>query len=119
MGALEDLLPEEIKRESTPSGNEFVIPYRHALTAIKIASEHEIAILGVDSHEIRQGSILTIGLQDGSDTIKYAGDWRRYVQQLNDAARTWLTENQLGENHGYILTSASNEEYKRLKLYNL
>ncbi len=36
MGALEDLLPEEIKRESTPSGNEFVIPYRHALTAIKI-----------------------------------------------------------------------------------
>jgi|SRR5579862_2986663 hypothetical protein len=116
MGALENLLPEEIKRASLQLGNgevEFLLPYLEALAAIEIATKNEIAILGVDSHEIRQGSVLTIGLQDGSSTIKYSGDWCAFVQRLNSAARDWVIEHPLGKNHGYILTSASKEEFGR------
>ncbi len=114
MGALEDLLPEEIKRVSTRSGDEFVVPYLHALTAITIATENDIAILGVDAHEIRQGNVLTVDMANASAEVEFTGDWRAYVRQLNDAARVWVTGHRLGENHGYILTSASQEEFQRL-----
>jgi hypothetical protein len=115
MGVLENLLPEKIKRARVhPSDDEFVLPYVYALEAIGIATANEIAILGVDAHEVRNGSILTIDLHDGSDAIKYAGDWRAFVQQLNNDAREWVTEHRLGENRGYILTSTSQEEFERL-----
>ena len=116
MGALEDLLPEEIKRVSTQTGTEFALPYPHALAAIKIATEHEIAILGVDSFDIRSDRLYTVGLGDASSAIKFDGDWRAHVQRLNDAATKWVTEHPLLENHGYILTSTSKEEFQRLNL---
>ncbi|MBV9887233.1 MAG: hypothetical protein JO119_11855 [Acidobacteria bacterium] len=116
MGALENLLSEKIKRASVQlADGELVVPYLEALEAIRIATENEIAVLSVDSHEMRDGSILTIDLYDGSTMIKYAGDWRAFVQQLNDAAEDWITGPRLGQNHGYILTSASRDEFSRLK----
>lgn len=115
MGALENLLPEEIKRVSLQTGSgEFVLPCAEALAAIGIATENEIAILGVDSHEIREDGLLTIGYQDGSYTIRYAGDWKAFFRRLNEAALDWVTQHRLGENHGYILTATSKEEFQRL-----
>jgi hypothetical protein len=123
MGALEDLLPEEITRESKqfgdsgpPDSREFVLPYFHALAAITIATNHDIAILGVDSHGIRRDGLATLGLSDASSAIKFDGDWRTYVLRLNAEATKWVTEHRLLENHGYILTSASKEEFKQLNL---
>ena len=87
-----------------------MLPYPDALAAIQIATENEIAILGGDSHEIRKSGVLTIGWQGGSHAIKYAGDWRAFVQRWNSAARDWVTGHRLGENHGCILTPASENE---------
>jgi hypothetical protein len=117
MGALENLLPEKIKSASLLrfDNDDFVLPYFDALAAIEIANEHKIAILGVDAHEIRDGSVFTVDMADASAEIEFTGDWHAYVQQLNDAARSWLTENRLSDNHGYILTSTSKEEFEKLK----
>jgi hypothetical protein len=116
MGALENLLPEKIKRARIYPGEvEFVLPYLEALEAIGIATANEIAILGVDAHEVSDGGIWTINLHDGSAAIKYAGNWRAFVQQLNTGARDWVTAHRLGERYGYLLTSTSQEEFDHLR----
>jgi hypothetical protein len=115
MGALENLLPEKLKQTAKYLGNgEFVLPYLEALTAVEIANVHEIAILGVDSHEVRAEGILTVGLSDGSRSTKYESDWTAYVRRLNAEARDWIIAHPLGDNHGYILTSASKQEFDAL-----
>jgi hypothetical protein len=81
---------------------------------LKSRTNHKIAILGVDSHKVRGKSILTVGLFDASSENKCAGDWNALVRRLNGEARDWITANRLGENHGYILTSASKQEFDAL-----
>ena len=116
MGALKNLFPEKLKRAALDSScGELILPYREALAAIEIATDHEIAILGVDSHEVRNGSILTHDLSDGSRQFKFTGDWTAYVQLLNSTARDWIIAHPLlGENQGYILTSSSRVEFDAL-----
>ena len=117
MGALENLFPEKLKRAALDSnGGEFMLPYLEALAAIEIATFNKIAILGVDSHEVRTGSILTHGISDGSAETKFTGDWSAYVQRLNGTARDWIIAHPLlGPNHGYILTSSSKVEFDALR----
>ena len=117
MGALENLLPEKIKSASLLrfDNGGIVLPYLEALAAIETATGNDIAILGVDAHEIRNGSVFTVDMADASAENKFAGDWRAYVQQLNDAARTWVIGHRFGDNHGYILTSTSKQEFENLK----
>jgi hypothetical protein len=116
MGALENLIPEKSKRSAKQLNNgEIILPYAEALAAIEIATKHKIAILGVDSHEVRADGILTVGLLDDSGATKHVGDWNAFVHRLNVAARDWLTAHPLGENHGYILTSTSKAEFDALR----
>jgi hypothetical protein len=117
MGALENLFPEKLKRAALDSScGDLILPYREALAAIEIATDHKIAILGVDSHEVRNGSILTHDLSDGSGQFKFTGDWTAYVQLLNSTARDWIIAHPLlGENQGYILTSSSKTEFDALR----
>jgi hypothetical protein len=118
MGALENLFPEKLKRAALHSScGEFILPYLETLAAIEIATLNEIAILGVDSHEVRNVSILTHDLSDGPGETKFTGDWTAYVQRLNVIACTWIVAHPLlGANQGYILTSSSKVEFDALKL---
>jgi hypothetical protein len=123
MGALDSALPEEIKRraltlpsDSVSPRSELVLPFAEALRAIGIASEQQIAVLGVEGFEVREDGLLTVAMADASSYVRDAGDWKSYVAQLNAEAERWIRENPLGENHGYILTSASREEFGRLRL---
>jgi hypothetical protein len=52
---------------------------------------------------------------DASSYTVFTGDWKAYVAMLNAEAERWLKEHRLGENHGYILTSASESEFVVLK----
>ncbi len=52
MGALEEILPDEIRQNAILSGSEYVLALRDAQRAIEIASERLIAILGVESFRI-------------------------------------------------------------------
>jgi hypothetical protein len=115
MGALEDVLPEELKRNVLfRSGDELVLLYAQALQAVAIATENNIAILGVDAFEVRKDGLWTVNMDDASGRIDFTGDWTAYVAKMNSEADRWIRENPLGENFGYIITSASESEFARL-----
>jgi len=121
MGALENILPEDLKNHALTVGNnsastqsELVLPFAEALRAIEIASEHQIAVLGLDAFEVRKDGLLTVGLADASAYIRFTGDWTAYVGKMNAEAERWIKDHCLGENHGYIVTSASRDEFARL-----
>ena len=115
VGELECILPDELKNGALASEHELVLPYADALAAIAIATNHQIAILGVDAFEVRRDGLRTIHLGDASRHIHFTGDWRAYVENLNAGAEHWLKDHRLGENNGYILTSASESELAAAK----
>jgi len=121
MGTLESILPGDITRQALTLGKELasprtelVLPYAQALQAIVIATEHKIAILGLEAFEVKKEGLLTVRLADASAYIRFTGDWKTYVARMNTEAEHWLREHRLGENHGYILTSASEREFASL-----
>lgn len=121
MGMLESILPDDITRQALTLGRELassrtelVLPYAQALQAIVIASEHEIAILGVEAFELKNEGLFTVALADASAYIPFTGDWKNYVARTNTEAGDWLGDHRLGENHGYILTSTSEKEFSLL-----
>ena len=115
MGELEQILPKEFTDAVSASGNEVVLPYVGALKAIVIATRHQIAILGLEAFEVQKDGLLTVGMTDASNRVVFTGDWKAYVATMNAEAERWLRENRLGQNHGYILTSASQSEFTKLK----
>ena len=46
--------------------------------------------------------------------FKYDGSWQGFVGLNNDAALRFLDEKIFGEGYGYILTSTSENEFRRL-----
>ena len=115
MGTLESILPDDITRQAFTLGNtELVLPYAQASQAIAIATEHKIAILGLEAFEVKKEGLLTVRLADASAYIRFTGDWKTYVARMNTEAEHWLREHHLGENYGYILTSASEREFASL-----
>jgi len=110
VGELECILPNELKNGALATGDELVLPYAEALAAIVIATNHQIAVLGLDAFEVQKDGLRTIYLGNASRYVSFTGDWRAYVANLNSEAERWLKEHRLGENHGYILTSASEHE---------
>jgi hypothetical protein len=61
-----------------------------------------------------KGGLQAVYLADASGYISFTDDWRVYVVNMNAEAARWLAEHRLGENHGYILTSASEREHRHL-----
>ena len=111
MDALEDILSDELKTGAVKSGNELVLPYANALEAIAVATQHQIAVLGLEAFEIRADGLLTADMADASSYIRFTADWNAYVATMNAEAERWLKEHRLGANYGYILTAASESEF--------
>jgi len=115
MGYLESLIPDDLKRTALLSGHELVFPYAEALRAIAVASAHQIAVLGLEAFEVQKEGLLTVDMADASAYIPFSGDWPAYVRAMNTEAEHWIREHRLGENHGYILSSASESEFASLR----
>jgi hypothetical protein len=113
--ALDRILPEGLRGRSIRTGNELLLPYDEALIAIRIANEHEIAVLGLEAFEVQKEGLLTIDMVDPSNYVPFTGNWRQYVDTINAESVRWLREHQLGEDHGYILTSTSFDEFSKLR----
>jgi hypothetical protein len=116
VGRLEEVLPDVLKKTAIASGNELVFPFAEATEAILIATDHQIAVLGLEAFEIQTDGLVTVALCDPSRNNPFSGDWKAYVAIMNDECSRWLVEHRLGENHGYILTSASESEFADLKV---
>jgi hypothetical protein len=115
MGDLEKILPDEIRGSTLWPGNELVLPHAEASSAVGIAIEHQIAILGFEAFEVRKDGLLTVDLNDPSAHISFAGDLLAYVVAMNTEAAHWIKEHRYGANHGYILTSASKSEFDQIQ----
>jgi hypothetical protein len=114
-GDFENILPPAITAKATPSpaGNELVIPLPEMNQTIHLASDHLIAVLGVESFQILEDGI---GLRNYTGyRFECDGDWAAYVSQNNEAALRFIHENPVGQGHGYILTAVSEDEFKALK----
>ena len=115
MGDLEKILPDEIRGSTLWPGNELVLPHAEASSAVGIATEQQIAILGFEAFEVRKDGLLTVDLNDPSAHISFAGDWLAYVVAMNTEADHWIKEHRYAANHGYILTSASKSEFDQIQ----
>lgn len=112
---LDKILSPEIRARAVRVGNEWLIPHPEVLQAIAVATDHLIAVLGVECFEI---------LADGVKVENYSGyrfsaaqgDWACFVQQNNYAAVTFVKDNLRGDGHGYILTATSKVEYTNLSV---
>jgi hypothetical protein len=118
MGELENILPDELKKFAAVTGNELVLPYSEALSAIGIASERYIAVLGLELFDIRKDGLATVNYSGyDDDDVPFAGDWNAYVARMNSEAENWIKGHRRVEaNFGYILTSASERELAEAKL---
>jgi hypothetical protein len=113
MGDLECALLEDLKKAAISSEHELVLPYAEALTAIAVATEYQIAVLGLESFEAQNNGLLTVDYSRYE--FRIAGSWSEFVRTNNAEAERWIKEHRLGENHGYILTSTSEKEFASLK----
>lgn len=76
MGRLKEILSHELKKSAIPFGDELVLPFAEASAAVLIATEHEVAVLGVDAFEVRPDGLATIALFDASSNNAFTGDWK-------------------------------------------
>jgi hypothetical protein len=114
VGDLERALPNAITNRAVVSGKELLIPLDDAKAAVHIASQNFIAVLGVEVFRILDGGL-------GTETYSgyefmFDGKWQVYVGLNNSAALHFLDEHAFGAGYGYILTSASEDEFRRRRL---
>jgi hypothetical protein len=110
--AFDTILPSALTAVALRNGNEWVLPLGQVKEAIKLASEHLIAVLGVEVFHIEENG-LRVENYTGYD-FDFLGDWPAYVEQNNRAAFQFIEKNELGNGYGYILTTSSEEEFKNL-----
>ncbi|MGH7868675.1 MAG: hypothetical protein ACREP9_13860, partial [Candidatus Dormibacteraceae bacterium] len=79
MEDLERLLPDDLKRVAVPCGRELVLPYTEALDAVAVATAHLIAVLGLESFEVRQDGFQVVDYSGYDCHIPLTGDWRAFV----------------------------------------
>jgi hypothetical protein len=115
VGDLERSLPDDVKKRAVTIGNELILSYEDALTAIAIASEHQIAVLGFDSGEVLGDGFQVLNYTAYDGGIPFAGDWKAYVAAMNVEADRWIKEYPLGRNHGYVIASTSEKEFADMK----
>ena len=113
MGALEELLPVQIKHAATLSGVELVLPLSEALSALEIAKHHQIAVLGVEQFRVQTDGFFLVLDYSGYDAeVSYNGEWGAYADELNLHAEQWLLKHKAEQDHGFILTSISKHEFE-------
>jgi hypothetical protein len=115
VGDLERILPEELTNAAVSSNGELLLPYSEALRAIDVASKHQIAILGVELFEVQPSGLQALGWSDYQFTFTSTNAWNDFVIANNSEAERCIKNCPLGQNHGYILTSTSQNEFASLK----
>ncbi|MCC6487559.1 MAG: hypothetical protein IT364_08655 [Candidatus Hydrogenedentes bacterium] len=104
-------MPTNLLGRARRNENEFVFPYPDVLEVIRLATAHSVAILGVEMFEVSD----CLQVQDYSGYEFASGsDWQEFVRANNDAALEFVHSHPGGEEHGYIVTAASEREFRRL-----
>lgn len=112
MDDLTAVVPKNLLDRATRNENEFVFPHPDVLEVIRVATEHGIAILGVEMFEVKRH----LRVKDYSGYEFVCGDdWQEFVRTNNRSALEYIRSHASGEEHGYILTAASEREFRQLR----
>lgn len=102
--AFEKSLPTDILSKCERLDHELGIPYNLVENVIKLASENDIAILGVEVYAVGD----TVSFKDYSEySFGYRDNWQEFVQSNNAAARNFVSENRFKDDEfRYVLTTS-------------
>lgn len=100
-------------------GNELAFTFPEITEVITLCTKNQIAVLGVEVFEVRPTGYLTKYLSDydqrmGSGPIQQAG-WGDYVSANNLHAEEFVKLHPAGDDHVYVLTTASWRECQKMK----
>jgi len=109
--ALDLLIPEALKRTGRPNGAEWVYPPSVVREVLEIAGRNRIAVLGVELFRYTESGLLTVAMSGYDYAVTYEGDWDAFVSKNRQLALEFIAENQEGAGYGYILTTASQDEF--------
>lgn len=110
---LAEILPPELKAKAIRTDREYVFPYPQVMDVIQIATQHGIAVLGVETVEVRPDGVKVDQMSDYE--VLFAGEWRPFVELNNSNALDFVRRNPSGEDHGFILTATSRSEFDNLQ----
>jgi hypothetical protein len=95
-------------------GGELGFTYPAVLEAIKLCTANEIAVLGSELFAVLPEGYHTQAISP----YRVAKDnytWREFVQLNNDRAEEFVLKNPAGDDHIYLLTTASSREFAALR----
>ncbi len=100
-------------------GDELAFTFPEVAEVIRRCTENEIAVLGVEIFEVRPSGYFTKSLSDydqhmGSGPKQQAG-WADYVKANNCFAEEFVKLHPTGDDHVYVLTTASWREFQEMK----
>ena len=97
-------------------GEEFCFTFPAVLDAIRLCTAKEIAVLGVELFEVRPGGYATTNLslyeREVGTGPKGIRGWVDYVKANNVRATDFVSRNPGGDDHIYVLTTASWKEFR-------
>jgi hypothetical protein len=109
------ILTSEIKQSSIRSGTEWLIPFHNLSQVIELATQHSIAVLGVEVFRVLSDGLGTEGYSGYE--FKLDGNWTDFVSQNNTSAYAYVDQHQFGEGYGYILTTTSKNEFAHSRVH--
>ena len=89
-----------------------MFPYPDVLDVIDLATNHSLAVLGVEVFQLEPHGLFVQKISDYE--VGFSGDWEAFVRNNNAHAKEFVQQEIRGEEHGYILTSASKQEFDKL-----
>ena len=95
--------------------------FPEVLKVIELCSINEIAVLGIEIFLVKNDGYHASGCSDYDGAIMYrwrdvrANDWHEYVKENNKLAEECIRRNAAGDEHVYILTTASWNEFAKLR----
>jgi hypothetical protein len=101
-------------------GDELTFTFPEVLEVIRLCSEHQIAVLGPDLFNVgRDGRLETEKLSayhlQLKKNPKQSEEWPDYVRINNTLAEEFVRQNPAGDDHVYVLTTASWREFHEMK----
>jgi len=98
-------------------GNELTFPFPEVLKVIEFCTARQIAVLGVELFWVKADGYYASGSSDYDlrekqkwPAVKLT-DWPEYVSYNNALAKDCVRRNPLGDEHVYVLTTASWTEF--------
>src|SRR5439155_25157854 len=101
MQELLSLVPPQLTAEGVGAGEEMAFPPSAALNLVKIATDHGIAVLGVERFEATADGLR---FENGSSyEVVFAGDWDSFVRLNNANAAQFIDQPRSEGNRLFIL----------------